>query len=92
MFSRIGDQRASGRVDLLLETAEGFVIIDHKTFPGAPDTWVEKAKEFSPQLAIYSQMIAQATGRHVLQSFIHMPIVGVFIGIGLKAPSAVQAG
>ena len=92
VFSRIGDQRASGRVDLLLETAEGFVIIDHKTFPGAPDTWGEKASEHAPQLALYSHMIAQATGRPVLQSFIHMPIVGVLIDIGLKAPSAVQAG
>jgi hypothetical protein len=82
VFSRIGDQRASGRTDLLLETAEGFVIIDHKTFPGAPDTWVEKAKEFSPQLALYSQMIVQATGRPVLQSFIHMPIVGAVIAVG----------
>jgi len=54
VFSRIGDQRASGRVDLLLETAEGFVIIDHKTFPGASDTWVEKASEYAPQLALHS--------------------------------------
>ncbi len=81
VFSRIGDQRASGRVDLLLETAQGFVIIDHKTFPGAPDTWVEKANEYAPQLALYSQMIAQATGRPVLQRFIHMPIVGALISV-----------
>ena len=92
VFSRIGDQRASGRVDLLLETVEGFVIIDHKTFPGAHDTWCEKASEYAPQLALYSQMITQATGRPVLQSFIHMPIVGVLIDIGLKPPCAVQAG
>lgn len=65
VFSRIGDQRASGRIDLLLETAEGFVIIDHKAFPGTPDTWVEKAKEFSPQLALYRQIIARALRRSV---------------------------
>jgi ATP-dependent exoDNAse (exonuclease V) beta subunit len=81
VFSRIGDQRASGRIDLLLETADGFVIIDHKTFPGAPDTWIEKAMEFSPQLALYRQVIAQATGRPVLDSFVHMPIVGAVIRI-----------
>jgi ATP-dependent exoDNAse (exonuclease V) beta subunit len=81
VFSRIGDQRVGGRLDLLLMTAEGFVIIDHKTFPGAPDSWVEKAREFAPQLTLYSQMIAQATGRPVLQSFIHMPIVGALIGV-----------
>jgi ATP-dependent helicase/nuclease subunit A len=91
VFSRIGDQRASGRIDLLLETAEGFVIIDHKSFPGAPDTWVEKAKEFLPQLALYSQMIAQATGSPVLYSFIHMPIVGAIIGIGSNLSPPIQA-
>ena len=81
MFSRIGDQRVNGRIDLLLETSEGFVIIDHKTFPGASDTWIEKAREYAPQLALYGQMIAQVTGRPVLQSFIHMPIVGAVIGL-----------
>jgi ATP-dependent exoDNAse (exonuclease V) beta subunit len=90
VFSRIGDQRASGRIDLLLETVEGFVIIDHKAFPGAPDTWVDKAGEYAPQLGLYSQMIARATGRPVVQGFIHMPIVGILIEIGLKAPFAVQ--
>jgi len=84
VFSRIGDQRISGRIDLLIETNEGFVVIDHKTFPGAPDTWVEKAREYAPQLSLYSQMIAQATGRPVLQGFIHMPIVGALVGIATK--------
>ena len=80
VFSSIGDQRASGRIDLLLETGEGFVIIDHKSFPGAPHTWVEKAKQFSPQLALYGHMISQATSRPILHSFVHMPIVGAVIG------------
>lgn len=79
VFSRIGDQRSSGRIDLLLEINEGFVIIDHKTFPGSPDKWSEKALEFAPQLALYSRMVAQATGRPVLRCFIHMPIVGAMI-------------
>ncbi|MFO0991603.1 MAG: UvrD-helicase domain-containing protein [Hyphomicrobiales bacterium] len=83
--SRIGDQRAVGRIDLLLETTEGFVIIDHKSFPGAPDTWIEKAKDFSPQLALYSQIIAQATGRPVLHSFVHMPIVGAVVRLDGKS-------
>lgn len=82
VYGCIGTQRASGRVDLLLETSEGFVIIDHKTFPGAPDTWAEKAAGFSPQLSLYSQIISQATGRPVLQRFVHMPIVGAVIAIG----------
>ena len=79
VFSRIGDQRVNGRIDLLLETEDGFVIIDHKTFPGAPDTWIEKAKGYAPQLGLYSRIITQATGRPVLHSYVHMPIVGACI-------------
>ena len=30
----------------------------------------------------FTQMISQATGRPVLHSFVHMPIVGAVIGIG----------
>jgi hypothetical protein len=59
----------SGEGGKLLETVDGFVIIDHKTFPGAPNSWIEKAKEFSPQLALYSQMVAQAAGRPYTISF-----------------------
>ena len=81
VFSRIGDQRANGRIDLLLETDDGFVIIDHKTFPGAPGTWIDKAREFGPQLALYGRMVALATDKPVQQSFIHMPIVGAVIEI-----------
>jgi ATP-dependent helicase/nuclease subunit A len=81
VFGRIGTQLASGRVDLLIETSEGFVIIDHKTFPGAQDTWAGKVAGFSPQLSLYSQIISQATGRPVLHCFVHMPIVGAVISI-----------
>jgi ATP-dependent helicase/nuclease subunit A len=83
VFSRIGDQRASGRIDLLLETDDGFVIFDHKTFPGAPDTWMEKAQEFAPQLRLYGQVVTQATSKSVQAAFIHMPVVGVVIEVNL---------
>lgn len=83
VFSRIGDQRASGRIDLLLETDDGFVIVDHKTFPGAPDTWIEKAQEFAPQLRLYGQVVTQATSKSVQAAFIHMPVVGVVIEVDL---------
>jgi ATP-dependent exoDNAse (exonuclease V) beta subunit len=81
VFSRIGNQRASGRIDLLLETDDGFVIVDHKTFPGAPDTWTEKAQEFTPQLRLYGRMVTQATRKPVRAAFIHMPVVGVVIEV-----------
>ena len=84
MFTRVGNQRVAGRIDLLLEADDGFIVIDHKTFPGPADTWAEKAEEFAPQLSLYARMVAQATGKKVSTSFVHMPIVGVMIGIASR--------
>jgi len=82
VFSRTGEQCASGRIDLLLENEDGFVIFDHKTFPGAPEAWVEKAREFAPQLDLYGQMVTRATDKPVHACFIHMPIVGAIVRVG----------
>ena len=82
VLSRVGEQCASGRIDLLLENEDGFVIFDHKTFPGAPEAWVEKVQEFAPQLGLYRQMVTRATDKPVQACFIHMPIVGAIVRIG----------
>ena len=36
------NQKAKGWIDFLLETSSGFVIIDHKSFPGSPDQCAAK--------------------------------------------------
>jgi ATP-dependent helicase/nuclease subunit A len=46
-------QRASGYIDLLLETGKGAVIIDHKSFLGKRADWSAKALSYSGQLAAY---------------------------------------
>jgi hypothetical protein len=46
-------QRTSRYIDLLLETSEGAVIIDHKSFLGKRADWPAKALSFSGQLATY---------------------------------------
>ena len=81
LFGRIDKQRVSGRIDLLIETDEGCVLFDHKTFPGAPDTWATKALSFAPQIALYRRIVADSVARPVLESFIHMPVVGTMIQI-----------
>ena len=57
------------------------MILDHKTFPGAPDTWAEKALSFAPQVALYRRIITDVVARPILASFIHMPVVGTMIKI-----------
>jgi ATP-dependent exoDNAse (exonuclease V) beta subunit len=52
-----------GRIDLLLEGVDWFAIVDHKSFPGARDSWEEKAIAHAPQLAIYAQGVEAAIGK-----------------------------
>jgi ATP-dependent helicase/nuclease subunit A len=70
-----GARRIRGTVDLLLDTGDGIVIIDHKTFPGPSDKWAEKAIAYLPQMRAYSRVLSLA-GRRMLGSWIHFPIGG----------------
>jgi ATP-dependent exoDNAse (exonuclease V) beta subunit len=81
VHGRVGLQRVSGRIDLLVETDDGFVIIDHKTFPGSYDHWVDKAFSYRPQLLLYGELIRNATGCELLAFYVHMPIVGKIIDV-----------
>ena len=68
-----GTRRVQGTIDLLLETPEGVVLIDHKSFPGGQSQWADKAREFAPQLAAYAHVLA-AGGKRVLATYVHFPI------------------
>jgi ATP-dependent helicase/nuclease subunit A len=68
-----GTRRVQGTIDLLLETPEGVVVVDHKSFPGGASQWAAKAGEFSPQLAAYAHTLELA-GKRVLGMFVHFTI------------------
>jgi ATP-dependent exoDNAse (exonuclease V) beta subunit len=68
-----GTRRVQGTIDLLLETPEGVVIIDHKSFPGGANQWTAKAAEFAPQLAAYAHVLT-AAGRSVVGMYAHFTI------------------
>ena len=70
-----------GIVDLVLETGEGYVVIDHKSFPGGRDRAVEKAEGYSGQLMAYAEAIKVATGCPVIGCFIHMPVAGIVLPV-----------
>jgi ATP-dependent exoDNAse (exonuclease V) beta subunit len=74
--ARIGEQLVNGRIDLLVEHADGFVVFDHKSFPGARDKLDERAVGFGPQLSLYAEAVTTATGKPVTGMFVHFPIVG----------------
>jgi hypothetical protein len=79
--ARIKNQRITGIVDLILETKKDFVIYDHKSFPGGPDSWAPKALSFAGQLKMYADAMSQATNSRVQNVLIHMPLVGKVIDL-----------
>lgn len=84
---RVRKQRMTGSVDLLLELSEGYVVIDHKTFPGKRDMWTEMAARYFPQIEAYSTIVQGASGKRVIAAYIHMPVVGILLELDLGSIS-----
>lgn len=77
-------QHAQGWIDLLLDTPEGFVLVDHKSYPGGGiEAYLRK--EHAPQLALYRDAVLRATGRPVLAAWVHLPVQGKVYRLGFDA-------
>ena len=70
-----------GTADLVLETDAGFVLIDHKSFPGSRDQAGKRAVAYAGQLAAYAAAISEATGKEMISTYIHLPISGIVVEI-----------
>jgi len=79
--ARIGDQLVRGRIDLLAEQADGFAIIDHKSFPGAPDSWEARAIGHGAQLDLYAEALAKVRPGAASELWVHMPVVGALLRV-----------
>jgi ATP-dependent exoDNAse (exonuclease V) beta subunit len=72
-----GERRVNGSIDLLLDTSDGYVIVDHKTFPGTTEgAWRKKVVQFLPQLAAYRETCSRLAGKRVLGCWVHFPAGG----------------
>jgi hypothetical protein len=72
-----GTRRVGGTIDLLLETGNGCIIVDHKTFPGTSESaWRAKGVEFLPQLAAYAEALRRVPGKRVAGCWLHFPLGG----------------
>lgn len=71
----------TGTADLVVEHADGFVIIDHKTFPGSPDQAGDVATGYAGQVNAYRRMVAAATDRDVTGLWVHFPVLGAAVEI-----------
>lgn len=77
-YRNAAGQRVSGVMDLSLETAQGWVLVDHKSFPGGPDKWSAKALTFSGQLALYAQTLREQ-GKTACEIWVHFPVGGGWV-------------
>lgn len=79
--ARLGDQLVNGRIDMLVEHAGGFAVVDHKSFPGSRDTWEGRAAGYGPQLGLYAEALDRARPGVPCELFVHMPIVGALLRV-----------
>jgi ATP-dependent helicase/nuclease subunit A len=64
-----------GWIDLLLESPEGFVLVDHKTYPGNdPEGHIRE--KYLGQMAAYRDALMAASGKPVLRTLMHLPALG----------------
>lgn len=70
-----------GFVDLVVEIDEGFVVIDHKSFPGTLTEEHKKVKGYAGQLGVYGEALSAAEGKPVLAGYIHLPVSGEMVEV-----------
>jgi ATP-dependent helicase/nuclease subunit A len=78
-------QVVQGFIDLLLETREGWVIIDHKATPRPRTEWGSIAEGYSGQLAKYRSAVEEISGQPVVSTWIHFPVGGGIIPLEIHS-------
>jgi ATP-dependent exoDNAse (exonuclease V) beta subunit len=76
-------QLIAGRIDLLVDTPEGFIVFDHKSFPGVMDIDGERLQAFAGQAGMYAQALERVTGRPCHQFWLHQPIAATMTRVVL---------
>jgi ATP-dependent exoDNAse (exonuclease V) beta subunit len=74
-------QIQSGQIDLALELADGWVIVDHKSNPQPKAEWPRLAAEHSGQLAAYADALASLGGKPVRETLIHFSVSGGLVRV-----------
>jgi ATP-dependent exoDNAse (exonuclease V) beta subunit len=82
-FSFIDDVGTTtrGAIDVLVETAAGYVIVDHKVLFGDVSRARRDAAGYAGQLQAYANAIVRLTGRPVLSTWIHLPLHGLLLEV-----------
>lgn len=84
VHAEIGPQVIVGRIDQLLELDDGYVILDHKSFPGTLSEEEDRLHDIASQLALYARALGQVTDKSKFEFWIHQPIVGQMTQIDIS--------
>jgi ATP-dependent exoDNAse (exonuclease V) beta subunit len=76
-------QIMNGRIDLLVETSGGWILIDHKSSQHSANQWDTLAVEYSGQLAAYGEAICRTSGKPVLENWLYLPVAGGAVKVDL---------
>jgi ATP-dependent exoDNAse (exonuclease V) beta subunit len=76
-------QVLSGRIDLLLKTDTGWVLLDYKSGSQDSTQWDGLAATYGGQLAAYSAAIEAVTGLPVADKWLVLPVAGVGLRVSV---------
>ncbi|MFV2055815.1 MAG: UvrD-helicase domain-containing protein [Thiohalomonadales bacterium] len=77
-------QVASGWIDALIETEEGFIIVDHKSSPKSRAIAGDEASKYTGQLSLYQQAVESASGKPVIGCWIHFAVMGLMVRLAMR--------
>ena len=69
-----------GFVDVVAKTAQGWLVIDHKSTPAPRSAWADEALRHAGQLGAYRDALLGA-GRDVAGCYVHFAVTGAFVRI-----------
>jgi len=69
-------QTATGWIDALVETDEGYIIVDHKSNPQSRTEWNDVALKYSGQLALYKEAVEAVADKPVIGCWVHFAVTG----------------
>lgn len=72
-----------GSIDLLVETDDGWIIIDHKSNPQSKSEWESIATKYSGQLNEYKNALERLSGKSVISTLIHFSVSGGVVELNL---------
>jgi ATP-dependent exoDNAse (exonuclease V) beta subunit len=86
--NRADGTRLRGRIDLLIDTPEGWIVVDHKANPGGASREDALVQAYGPQLSAYAQAVERCTGKPVKETWLYLPVVGRAIKVVGQAAQA----